>query len=421
MTIKQYIIDRLREFDPTLDLSDNSALVDLLVNPGAAMLDPVIAQLTFLMNNMGMATPETMDEGELDAVAANFLKTRSAGTKATGVVELFYDSPVNLDIPAGTTFTSSNGTVFETSSDIHIPKTTMAANTWNFPKYSTGTISVTAQEYGEIGSIPPNDITSTDLAEAPSTVTNPSAFTGGSDQETNTDFAGRLVDEVITGALGSADGIRNSLITLYPTIKGITVTGKDSFEMLRDLVYSGIQSYSDYTRVDFYGKVSGLNESPFPQSMGYWTVFYDDPTTSGITPDLPIIAEFEYPFTTDQYKGLYSFKDNRTTVVQTSTIFEDTFESGAIASVWAMSDATTEVGIPKNSSEFGIDNISGKNKLRLGTRRTDSQINDSTLVTIQMNQLYSIINTMYDVAKNGGAPSDWTDVTTYSQLSALAG
>jgi hypothetical protein len=392
MTIKEYIIDRLLEFDPTLDTSDNSALVDLLVNPGSAMLDPVIAQLNFLLTNLGLASPETIDESEFDSIAANFLKSRKQGAKAVGVVELFYNNPINLDIPQGTTFTSSTGVVFETTQAIHIPLSSMAGNTWNFPRYSTGPIPVSAQEFGVIGSIPPNDIKSTNLVPAPALVTNPSAFSGGADKETNTDFAARLIDETLTAALGSSASIKANLSPAYPTIESVKTRGMNDVEMLRDLVYSGIQVYSNYYNVDFYGKISGLNEPPFPQSIAYWNVFYDDPNTSGLIPDLPIVTEFTDQFTTGQYGGIYDLNDALKTTVQTTIVLEDDFQAPTLDPAWILSDSVTGLGILKDANEFLLTTVSGTQMLRLGNRLSPDDADAQALVSISQAQLYNILN-----------------------------
>ena len=407
MTIKEYIIDRLLGFDPTLDLSDNSALVDLLVNPGSAMLDPVIAQLNFLLTNLGLGNPETIDETEFDSIAANFLKSRIPGAKAVGVVELFYNNPVSLDIPQGTTFTSSAGLVFVTNKDIHIPLSSMAGNTWNYPRYSTGPIPVVAQDYGVIASIPPNDITSTNLVPPPALVTNPTAFSGGADKETNSDFAARVIDEVVTAALGSARGIRASLRPLYPTIKEIKVRGMNDIEMLRDLVYSGIQVYNNYQEVDYYGKVSGLNEPPWPQSLAYWHVFADSTLTSGLVDDLPSVADFFYQFTSTQYVGIWTLDDALKTTMQTQTILKDDFQDPVLNEEWVLSDSITGLGLMKDANEFTLTTVSGTQMLRLGNRLSISDIDARSIVTMGQQELYNILTAF--AYGNYGVMQNWLE------------
>jgi len=399
LNIKEYIKNQLISFDPTLDLSDNGALADLLINPGSAMLDPVIAQLNFLLANLGLGTPEAMNESEFDAIAGNFLKVRKQGAKATGVVELFYNNPINLDIPAGTTFSSSNGIVFVTNQDIHVPLSSMAGNTWNFPRYSTGTVPVVAQEYGVIASLQPNSIKSTNLIPAPALVTNPSAFSGGADKETNTDFAARLIDEAITGALGSASGVRANLSPAFPTIQSITVKGMNDNEMLRDLVYSGLSVYSDYKSIDFYGKVSGIIDSPFPQSIAYYTVFYDDPGTSGLIPDLPMITEFTDEFTTTQYGGIYNLDDALKTSIQTTVVLQDDFQSPKLDSTWVMSDSTTGIGMLRDAEEFLLVTLSGSQMLRLGHRLAESEVDVISKVMVTQNVMHLMLNAIQNMAK----------------------
>jgi len=397
MNIKEYIIDRLNSYDPTLDTSDNSALVDLLVNPGSAMLDPVISQLNYLLDNLGLTSPDNISDSELDAIAKNFLKARKLGAQAVGTVELFYNNPIDLDIPAGTTFTSSTGTVFVTKQAIHIPLSAMAGNTWNFPRYSTGNIPVVAQEFGLISSIAPNNIKTTNLVPAPALVTNPSAFTGGVDQENNVNFISRIIEEVLTAALGSAASIKTNLSPAYPSIKEIKTRGMNDLEMLRDLVYSGIQVYLNYYVVDFYGKFSGIGDLPFPQSIAYWNVFFDDPTTTGLIPDLPPVAEFFDEFTTTQYGGIYKLNDALKTTIQTLTILKDDFQATTLDSAWDLSDAMTGNGGLKDPDEIALTTISGSQMLRVGHQLSISEADQFNIVSITQQQLYNALNRLMSV------------------------
>jgi len=374
-TIIELIKKTLRAADPTLDISGSSTLSDLLITPGSLMMEPFIKQLQFLLLNLGINDPQSMEPTELDAILGNFLKFRNPGTPSTGVVELFYTTPTSIDIPNGTLFTDTGGNTYATSKQYSISADAMAINSWLYPYYSTGPISVSSTKTGLITEIGPNQITTTDLKPAPAKVTNPAGFSGGTDGETNLDFVLRVMDEVTTGSLGSAVGIQTTLVSSFPTIKNISIKGMGDTEMLRDLVLSGINTFPYKTVVDFYGRVSGLYDLPYPESTAYWNVFWDDPTTSGIQPDLPSLSEIAVDeITTDQYAGIYSLDDAASLKFHTQVIAEERFADDTIPAHWRLSDAKHGLSVVASSFEFAVEQRGASNKFRLGYRTTEVDV-----------------------------------------------
>ena len=419
MTVKQLIINAISAYDPTLDLTDSSSLTDLLINPGSAFFDPTISQLNFLLNNLGLQDPVNMSTDEVDAILSNFLIPRNAGSNASGYVELLYLVPQSVTIPPGTIFSTSDGVQFQNTQTIYVPLNVVQSNAWNYPYYSSGPVPVTAVLPGANGIISPGIINSTTLTDAPSRVTNPAAFAGGSDTESNTDYVARVLTEVISGALGSAASITSTLLKTYPTIENVQVRGMGDPEMLRDIVASGVQEYGQNILIDYYGKVSGLNDLPYPESQAYYGVFYDDPATSGIQPDLPLLTEFTSEFTTDQYSGIYKLSNAGGTTIQTLNVLNDNFNAAIIDSRWVQSDSTTGVGRLMKPDEVALDTRNGVQKLRLGDRITENVI-DTTATTLNYNWLYRLLNNFRTVNSMGpqvsvGQPT----VGTYTDLPAV--
>lgn len=418
-TVKQYIKDLIRQFDPTLDISDSSTLTDLLINPASAMLEPVISQLNYLTNNLGLKDPTAITEDELDQIASNFLIERSVGTKSTGYVELLFNNTQGVTIYKGTGFTTSAGQKFLCTRDIYIDSATLAQNVWNFPKYSTGPIPVESEFTGSSYAIGPNEIVATDLSPAPASVTNPAGFSGGSPGETNMTFALRLVNEIITGALGSPDAIQTTLEKNFPTIQDVQVKGMGDTEMIRDLVASGISLFNYYNNIDFYGKASGINDLPGPESIAFWDVFYDAPTTSGMTPDLPSLEVFLDQFQNSQYLGLYKKADANSTTIQSLILFEDGL-NGSLAAHWSTSDAMVGTDQLADPLEIEIVNKGGIDKVQLGTRYSGREV-DSLQVKVPVRFLYFILNQMYRISTMPAGVGQWQPphIDTYAELVAM--
>jgi hypothetical protein len=421
-TVKQFIKDTIKQFDPTLDVSESSTITDLLINPASAMLDPVISQINYILDSLGLTNISGLSTDELDQIASNFLIYRNKGSKSTGFVELYYNAPQSVFIPKGTICTGAGGQSYQTTRDFSVSLETMANNMWSFPLYSTGAVPVESVETGSVQSIPPNSITSIDVDPAPVRVTNPSGFSGGSDAESNQDFVDRLTTEVISGALGSADGIKTTLNKQFPTIQGIKVRGMNDVEMIRDLVISGVFVNSLFTNIDYFGRVSGLSSLPYPESYAYRTVFYDDPTTSGVNPlllDLPYIDQFYDEFTTDEYAGMYRLNDTAKAAIQSLTILDEPFEvwSGR----WRKTDGMVGLDTLRNINEVTIENRNGFNKLRLGLSAvTETEIRHIP-ISIPIEFLYDLLNMMRRVSLMPPRVSRWQPpyIHTYTELIAV--
>jgi hypothetical protein len=417
-TVKQLIKDIIASYDPTLDLTDSSSLTDLLINPAAAMMEPIIAQITFLLNNLGLTDPANMNTSELEAIGANFLISRIQGSKGSGSVELLYTVPQALTIPLGTTFTSNTGIEFATTQAMYVSADTMAQNAWNYPYYSSGPIPVEATSTGAVTSIGINEISSTSLDPAPARVTNPSAFSGGSDSESNTDYANRILTEVISGALGSALSMRTTLRKSFPTIMDVEARGMQDDEMLRDLVVSGVSLFDSRTIVDFYGKVSGMNELPFPESQAYYGVFYDDPSTSGLQPDLPAIEYFTTEYTTDNYSGIFKLDDALKATIQTLVVLEDDLAGETLNARWVLGDGLNAVDKMLTPNESILATNVTPHLLRLGNKYSGNVELSNMPITVTTTFMYSILNYLARCAQLEATAASWVSkpVTNYDEF-----
>jgi hypothetical protein len=417
MNIKELLKQIIQAYDSTIDVSDSSVEADLLLNPAAALLDPFVAQLQFLLNNLGLKTPEAITEEELDAIISNYLIFRNSGGKVTGAVEFFYDEPISLSIPSGSTVSTRTGETFKVIQSYYISETTMAANTWNFPLYSTGPITVQAEGSEAKYSIPAGAIVSTTITPAPVQVTNSASFGQGTPKETNTEVVDRLLSSIVSKSYASAASIDASLNADYPSISKVVVRGMNDLEMLRDVIYSGINAYENRITIDYYGKVpSGIVTLswPYPESKVYYQLFYDDPTTSGIVPDLPQMEEFIFEL--DDYKGIFKLNNGLTTVFDKSSLLNESFNETTLPTRWVASDAALSAGILRTSNEVVIDN----GRLRLGYTRTGDNVEESE-ISITPQFIYYILNSIKQINRMGtvSASSTQRDIDSYTDLQQL--
>ena len=376
-----YIKTILKQKFPSLDVTDGSPLSELFLNPTSAILDPVLTQLKYILDNLGLQDPEGIDPAELDAIAGNFLVYRRQAIPAKGYVELFYDTIQAVTIPVNTVFISTDGRQYVNTVAMQISAARLQANTWRYPLYSTGLIPVSSISDTSGAMLQPGMITDTTLVPAPTLVTNPTTFTVGVVAETNTELVERLVDSVVNRSLASEESFNVLISENFPSVVQTTVIGAGDYRMIRDTYYSGQESLQDYHESDFIGKVNtgdfikgnvpNTDQYPYSQSVASWQLFYDNPTSSGIIHDMPLPgtvgggSTFWREFTTSQYSNLYYRNDNLGTDLNTTLILDDTLKGTPPAKlnpIWLLGDAhfgtnalqdSNEITLTINGTQFG--------------------------------------------------------------------
>jgi Baseplate J-like protein len=372
----QYLQTVLATNYPGLDVSAGSPLSELFLNPTAAMLDPVMTQLKYLLDNLGILNPENINPDELDTIAANFLVYRRQAIAAQGYVELFYNSPQNLIIPAGTIFTSSDDRQYSNQQTINITSAYMSTALWRYPLYSTGLIPVSAISDILGTMLEPGMITETTLIPQPTLVTNPNAFTAGVVTETNTEFATRLISTVMNQSLASEASFTNLITQNFPNVVNTNVISAGDSRMIRDIYYSGQEALQNYEVIDFYGKINtndfyvassgssntpDFDEYPFPQSKALWALF-SGPNTNLLAPD-----QFVQEFTTEQYSNLYYLDDVLGTVLSSTIVLNDSLLGTAFNPMWLLGDVnfgtnklatSLELQATTNGAQFGNTDMS---------------------------------------------------------------
>jgi hypothetical protein len=377
----------IKDSDSTLDVSSSSALSDVIINPSASMLSPFLSQLRYLLKNLTMVDVVNIAEDELDAIGANFLVYRFTGAKARGKVRMYFNKPVDITIPVGTKFYTRNGLIYLTEQPYAVTRGTMLADVSEFPLYSTGDFDVIAEQAGEVYVIPPGTVVSTDLATTYSKVKNILAFAGGLDKETNEEYYTRILNAMTNESIASPDGISKILLNNFPSIQNVHVAGANDSLMTRDILYSGLNNFSGYHVVDYYGKVSGYNDAPFPESRAYTTF------VSGLTVgDLPDLTDFEIELSTDKYKNLYLKDDVLKLTVDSQYILSEDFSGTNFNANWFLSDSNRGLGRAYTDTITIADN----NRAQLGRLVDINELSAANIALIELNKLYN------DVATNSG-------------------
>lgn len=373
MNYVEYIIRKLKAAYPSADYLPGSATRDLLINPLSSILQDFADEQDTLMSAFSMIDPAAISEADMDAIAANFLITRSSGDKVRGYVRFYFSQPLTVNIPRNTEVSTADGLKFYTVSNHTTSKAQMFLNNDEFPLYYTNDILVEAAAPGVEYAVAPNLISQTTFTTYnPVRVRNPQEFIATAAREDNAALKMRILDEFNNGSLASSAGIKRTLQKQYPNILSVAVRGAGTEEMIRDIIYSGITK-NDLLVVDFYGKISGLIDYPYVQSVGYVGSYADQDPSDDVT--LPAITGLTTEWSTEMYSKIYRDDDNYVETTQV-VILNEPLRTEILSDQWIKSDGT----LGKNEAPNHLIEIdTTQNALKLGGNINNSTSTDAVI------------------------------------------
>jgi uncharacterized phage protein gp47/JayE len=228
---------------PNIATFVGSVVRDLVIESPAEEFDQVYTELSHTQKLQSLIYADEMTTDELDALGANFNLTRSAGRASTGTVtfQISNFSTTSSDV------TIATGTVVSTIGGNTTPQVTFVTTQSLFfdsslaPAYfnpTTGfyeqTATIQAQSIGAITNVGAGTIrTLVSLITGITRITNTTASTGGTDVESNIDFADRIKIKLSGNNVGTPTGIESKARENANVIDAIVVSPNDP-EMLRD-------------------------------------------------------------------------------------------------------------------------------------------------------------------------------------------
>ncbi len=260
-----------------INVSDGSVISDILINPLSYALASYQVEHNAIIARQAVTDLAALTEEQLDAVAANFLLFRQAGSKSFGYIRCYFSSPRPFSISKGTVFTTvGSNTEFETLSDFSLSKIQMQLNSAEYPMYDTGNIFIQAKTAG-LGNLDPGTLftsrSSTQMT--PVKITNLFAFSGGSAKESNTTFFNRVKNTVLNNSLASPSSIKNSIIDLIDSVVDVEVVGAGHDKMIRDLTNS-YEHISTYRSEDYLHVYSGLHSGVYDKKHVAYAGYFSD-------------------------------------------------------------------------------------------------------------------------------------------------
>lgn len=249
---------------PDINTNTGTVVNDVVVSTVANQLsaedgtDPsVYSSIQYTQNLQAFVdNAATLAPADLDAIGDNYGMTRNPGTQATGFITFRIrnyttSSPV-VTVPSGTVVstlsTSSTPAVsFATTSTFQfIPS--LAPSYYNpasgFYENPAGSVGIVCQTIGTVGNVGANTITS---LVGPTTgidqVTNTTATTGGTNVESNTQFAARIQIKLEGNNVGTPNGIISLMETNPNVIQALVVGPDDPNPPLRNQYGGSVNVY----------------------------------------------------------------------------------------------------------------------------------------------------------------------------------
>lgn len=220
----EWLEAKAKEFNPNFSTSEGTAVRDLFVKPFSVIFQPIVDEILRVRANLSLKGAENLTEEDLDLLAANFFVTRRQGSKASGVVRVFFNEPVDEFLPTGTIFIAASGARFASVVDTTITSTGLRLNTYGDLFYWD--VDVEAEQVGTSGNIPADLISDTESgSDKIVDVTNPAAFSGGTEAETNAQLMDRLAIAITFRNLLNDPGAKLILLENFPRLIDVMVIG----------------------------------------------------------------------------------------------------------------------------------------------------------------------------------------------------
>lgn len=244
LPIAEFLRQRLKEYDPTFDVRKGTGFEKLFFQPMQFIVQPLRDEANDIRTGQSMRRilqtdePDNFSEEAVDDLVSNVFVDRVPGSISSGVVRVYYDSPVSREYSAeSAVFSGNNGKFYVNPTPYSISKAQMSAQIESGQYYFD--IPVVSTEFGEETEIEPGGVVS--LANDPDViaVTNKAKISGGLSREKNTELLTRAKNSIAVRDLVTGKGFNAILYENFPgLIREIRPIGMGDKEMMRDILFN---------------------------------------------------------------------------------------------------------------------------------------------------------------------------------------
>ena len=232
--LESFLVARLKEEYPDMDVSRYSGIRDLAVRSMVTMIEPVRREIKAIKNSQSLDNYDTMTREELQALLANYFITMDEGSTASGLVRVYFTSPQTWVATSLTEFSTGAGLKFYPTTTQTTTSTAMSFQQEDGLYYAE--VSIQAEEAGDDYNVDAEDISKVSGVSGVIRVSNPDAFTSGVAQETKEEAVARAKESITTRTLSTSRGIKFLIKESFEFADTIQVIGYRDPEMDRDVL-----------------------------------------------------------------------------------------------------------------------------------------------------------------------------------------
>lgn len=260
---REFMKKCIAETNQEVDTSDDSAFNDVFIEPLMPIVKKLIETISSVEFKSNLAYASLMSEADLDLLGENnYFIDRTKGDYSKGVETFIFNNvsdDTKIIIPAGVMLTDNDETVnFITTQRVVINSNELSSYYDSETMDYRVPVPITAAYPGSGYNKAAGSITKclTSVSSLLTGVTNLTATSGGTDRETNEEYANRMKTFYSSQHLGQDNGYVRDIKDSSPAITDVKVVGKGDAEMTRDRIYVLDDSAVSELSEDGYFKIN---------------------------------------------------------------------------------------------------------------------------------------------------------------------
>lgn len=264
--LQLFLLTRLAQEHPQLYAREGSTLADTLVKPSQVFFEPFKREVRSVKRQLSLAFPRELTADEADALMANFFIARDPGDYARVKVRIYYQNPVSSSISTANVAWTPSGLRYIPVQAQSITAEGMLFNTEGSLYYFD--VNYIAERPGSRYNIGAGEIAGVTGLQAATRATNLFKASPGSDEETTEELIDRGERSIGERSLNTLNGIVATLFDEFSDLQILQVIGFNDAEMDRDIIKGG-----NLGPIVEYGSTGATADDT--DSDGYTTLFDD--------------------------------------------------------------------------------------------------------------------------------------------------
>jgi hypothetical protein len=234
--IREFLTSKVEEAFPDIKITAGDALYDIVISSVSLFFEVYRREVSRISNTQSVLNVDTLSDEDADALAANWLVSRTQGSRSTCIVRIIFNRPV--------TFRLDDNVIFSTpAGDLFVPNGTHEVSASAMLEYQLASreyyydLEVISLFVGADQNIARGLINAVSGLTNVLSVTNTSAATGASDKESNRELLlTKIPKSVSERSMVTVRGITAKLLNAFPKVRDLQVIGFGDVEMERDSV-----------------------------------------------------------------------------------------------------------------------------------------------------------------------------------------